>query len=1244
MAEILAPYFAKQSLARLGLSDTLRQHVEKLLELAEDDHRVNVARIHQALFPLNAPASANASLNRLLNSVNEAADRAGIVFSAKITADKKGGAVKRWVWFEGPLAVPAPAYTSELNGIPSGQLLDARGLPEEMSPVVVLLTFNTNESAAVIREFHPQGTPATQTLDGTTYNLLGLHGDMRIVHRVSKQGECEAQNATHDAIKDWRPRAIIGVGIAFGVNASKQAIGDVLVSENVRGYELGRVNENGTFTLRTDKPPASGVLFQRFNHLHHTRLAEANACTHWPTLRLGTLLSGNKLVDNLNYRNALLALEAEALGGEMEAVGIQLAADRHKADWIIVKAICDWADGGKNNKRKEADQRLAAANAALVVHQALALGNLYGERPAPSARVHGANTPGLSRPGQDSPHIRQFNLRDMEAISCLIEDPRGKLASLRKDEPQTASPEDAGVDVMDYLLRWMDEPGAPGLFALLGEYGMGKTVTCQRLARRLADMHQADPGRPVPLYFDLRHVTGLDRRVPTLRETLEECMERGWTLDGARQPYMLENVFRWAEQGAVVIFDGLDEVLVKLKEADGQVFTDNLLKLVVDVAARRRAQGLNTPPLKLLISCRTQYFRTLRDQQNHFTGQERGETKADHYRALVLLPLTEAQVRGYLRAALPGADPERLMETLRSVHNLKELSQRPYTLRLVSEFIPEIEQERLAGKTVYGVSLYRRMAQRWLERDAGKHHIRPEHKMHLAAHLAAHLWRAGGGLLPAEDIERWFHAWLESEPDLLRRYRGLHPDQLEEDLRTATFLARVDDEKGGGFRFAHTSLMEFFLAGYLLQALRTNDPERWAMKTPSRETLDFLGQMLAEADEPGLLQTLSAWARNYRPRASELLLAYALRARRSGWPAPTLQGLDMRGADLQEWIFDSGTGAGGAPILDLGGADFSGACLRRSVFDGVGLKGANFRAALLAQASFLDCDATGADWRDAECTATVWRHCDLADGCWPGVRGARPTFLDCVGIPSTSDDQDQEPIFPPGLIHPQLATRNGPQPNDRSPPGRTVGLKWLAGHIGGVSACAWSPDGTRLASAGRDGTLRVWEAASGAALLTLEGHGGGVTACAWSPDGTRLASAGWDGALRVWEAASGAALLTLEGHGGWVTACAWSPDGTRLASAGGDGALRVWEATSGKPLRIHALSNPDHRGEVGHAVWEPEGNRIIEAQGNIWRELAWVRQGADGRAERLPLEAFGPLPPPRKLTGRALDSRHRPSP
>jgi WD40 repeat protein len=77
-------------------------------------------------------------------------------------------------------------------------------------------------------------------------------------------------------------------------------------------------------------------------------------------------------------------------------------------------------------------------------------------------------------------------------------------------------------------------------------------------------------------------------------------------------------------------------------------------------------------------------------------------------------------------------------------------------------------------------------------------------------------------------------------------------------------------------------------------------------------------------------------------------------------------------------------------------------------------------------------------------------------------------------------------------------------------------VRTLQGHEGAVYAVAFAPDGT-LVSAGADRTIKFWDKSSGTVLATVRGHGGAVLSLAVSPDGKRLASAGQDRAVRLWD-------------------------------------------------------------------------------------------------------------------------------
>jgi hypothetical protein len=96
-----------------------------------------------------------------------------------------------------------------------------------------------------------------------------------------------------------------------------------------------------------------------------------------------------------------------------------------------------------------------------------------------------------------------------------------------------------------------------------------------------------------------------------------------------------------------------------------------------------------------------------------------------------------------------------------------------------------------------------------------------------------------------------------------------------------------------------------------------------------------------------------------------------------------------------------------------------------------------------------------------------------------------------------------------------------------------------------VTSVAFSADGRRCLTGSEDNTARLWDADSGACLLTFEGHGNRVTSVAFSADGRRCLTGSGDNTARLWDADSGACLLTFEGHGDWVSSVAFSADGRR---------------------------------------------------------------------------------------------------
>lgn len=297
---------------------------------------------------------------------------------------------------------------------------------------ILLITVTTIEAQAVLRIFAQETGQALQRrfIGDKTYFDLGLLNGARIMMVQSEMGVIGPGGALlviDEGIRVLSPSQVIMVGIAFGID-EKQQIGDILVSQQLLGYELQKIatDEKGQLKIipRGDRPRASTKLLDRFS----------SAVVDWrgPKVEFGLILSGDKLIDNQNFRDQLCELAPEAIGGEMEGTGLYSAAQRRKVDWIIVKAICDWADGNKE-LGKSAHQQLAAENAVHFTLHVLKQGGFVEDIPGASISSTTTNKRSSLLPQERGTLLRKYDVHASWVVAVAWEPDGTRIASTGGD-------------------------------------------------------------------------------------------------------------------------------------------------------------------------------------------------------------------------------------------------------------------------------------------------------------------------------------------------------------------------------------------------------------------------------------------------------------------------------------------------------------------------------------------------------------------------------------------------------------------------------------------------------------------------------------------------------------------------------------------------------------------------------------------------------------------------------------------
>ena len=246
---------------------------------------------------------------------------------------------------------------------------------------ILLVTANKHEYNAVLTLLEPVKNsrllkykhcynigPLTKT---ATY-IFGKFGAFNAaVHTMESQGPAAAQDVITVAAScfGYDLNAIIAVGVACGVDKRNDYL-DVLVSEKVTFYQYARYGTSDKEELKiTNRDianlPTSSFLRDLFKQPPqwptNKNGGTAAKLAKKPVVQLGTILSGNKLVDNKKFKEELLEnFSPEAIGIEMEGAGLYHNYNDHNYEILVVKGVCDFGDGKKDKKYQPTAALLAA--------------------------------------------------------------------------------------------------------------------------------------------------------------------------------------------------------------------------------------------------------------------------------------------------------------------------------------------------------------------------------------------------------------------------------------------------------------------------------------------------------------------------------------------------------------------------------------------------------------------------------------------------------------------------------------------------------------------------------------------------------------------------------------------------------------------------------------------------------------------------------------------------------------------
>jgi len=352
-----------------------------------------------------------------------------------------------------------------------------------------------------------------------------------------------------------------------------------------------------------------------------------------------------------------------------------------------------------------------------------------------------------------------------------------------------------------YVDGWLGDP-THNHISILGDYGTGKTSFCRQYAAKLGRRWLDDPDHHrIPILISLRDYA----KAMNLEQLVTDFLVNRCSIQARYEAFRRFN----ADGKLVLLFDGFDEMAQKV---DDQTTMANFKELARTVEAKS----------KVILTCRTPYFRTQGEERQMLSPRERLPKSQEpvagphatvfelvdrpSFEVVYLEPFTDGDIQAVLQARFPERW-EMHWKRIQQIYNLAELAQRPVLLDMIVRSLPQLERSHV----INAARLYEVYTDLWLARDEeiGRTLINPDDKRLFMQALALEMLRR-------DELSIHYSQLPEQVRVHFRLEKAAEIDYFEHDVRTCSFLKRDDR---GNYGFVHKSFQEFFVAQWLAPRL-----------------------------------------------------------------------------------------------------------------------------------------------------------------------------------------------------------------------------------------------------------------------------------------------------------------------------------------------------------------------------------------------------------------------------------------